>query len=196
LARTTKKIRIKDKKMDKEIYEYIKDGLVISGRPNKGYTVFTTPTQWFDLDKLEDLTPQRFQEEFQKQKEHDELVSVVFKEVQKEIDENIINQLRGGDPNPDIIPMNTTDRLFDKFMETSEGDPDIIWNKWQFIDKLLFDDEFYEKWGENCCEELSYIRRYDLWLSKNYETGMEYNPNNPPDFDNEYYEPTPKRKLK
>ena len=182
--------------MDKEIYEYIKDGLVISGRPNKGYTVFTTPTQWFDLDKLEDLTPQRFQEEFQKQKEHDELVSVVFKEVQKEIDENIINQLRGGDPNPDIIPMNTTDRLFDKFMETSEGDPDIIWNKWQFIDKLLFDDEFYEKWGENCCEELSYIRRYDLWLSKNYETGMEYNPNNPPDFDNEYYEPTPKRKLK
>jgi hypothetical protein len=78
--------------MDKEIYEYIKDGLVISGRPNKGYTVFTTPTQWFDLDKLEDLTPQRFQEEFQKQKEHDELVSVVFKEVQKEIDENILNQ--------------------------------------------------------------------------------------------------------
>jgi hypothetical protein len=61
---------------------------------------------------------------------------------------------------------------------------------------LLTDDDFYQKWGENCCEELSYIRRYDIWLANNYETGMEYNPNNPPDFDNEYYEPTPKRKLK
>ena len=88
------------------------------------------------------------------------------------------------------------DKLFEKFMTTSEGDPDLIWNKDQFVNKLLFDDDFYQKWGEDCCEELSYIRRYDIWLATNYETGMEYNPNNPPDFDNDYYEPTPKRKLK
>ena len=186
--------------MDKEIYEYIKDGIVISGRPNKGYAVFTTPTQWFDLDKLEDLTPQRFQEEIQKQKEHDELVSVVFKEVQKEIDENIINQLRGGDPNPDIIPMNTTDRLFNQFMETSEGYPDLIWNKEQFVNMLLTDDDFYQKWGDNSCEELTYEERYKIWFANNYETGMEYTPvyapPTEPDWDNDYYEPTPKRKLK
>jgi hypothetical protein len=92
--------------------------------------------------------------------------------------------------------MNTTDKLFEKFMTTSEGDPDLIWNKWQFIDKLLFDDEFYEKWGDNSCEELTDEKRYNIWFNNNYENGMEYNPNNPPDFENDYYEPTPKRKLK
>jgi hypothetical protein len=91
------------------------------------------------------------------------------------------------------------DKLFEKFMTTSEGDPDLIWNKWQFIDKLLFDDDFYKEWGENCCEELTYEERYKLWFSNNYETGMEYNPvyipPTEPDWDNDYYEPTPKRKL-
>ena len=28
--------------------------------------------------------------------------------------------------------MNTTDKLFEKFMTTSEGDPDLIWNKFIF----------------------------------------------------------------
>jgi hypothetical protein len=73
-------------------------------------------------------------------------------------------------------------------------------NKFEFIDKLLFDDDFYQKWGENCCEELTYEERYKIWFSNNYETGMEYNPvyipPTEPDWDNEYYEPTPKRKLK
>ena len=88
------------------------------------------------------------------------------------------------------------DKLFKNFMTTSEGDPDLIWDKWQFIDKLLFDDEFYQKWGENCCEELTYEERYKIWFGNNFETGMEYNPEIEPDWDNDYYEPTPKRKLK
>jgi hypothetical protein len=182
--------------MDNTIYEYIKNGITIKGDPVGGYEVFTIPTQHFKIDSLHQLTPETFENAIQKQKELDELTSEMFKEVQNEIDQEILNQLRGGEPNPDIIPMNVTDRLFKQFMETSEGDPDLIWNKEQFVDKLLFDDDFYQKWGENCCEELSYIRRYDIWLANNYETGMEYNPNNPPDFDNDYYEPTPKRKLK
>ena len=89
-----------------------------------------------------------------------------------------------------------TSELFDKFMTTSEGDPDLIWNKNQFVNMLLTDDEFYQKWGENCCEELNYIERYGLWFTINYETGMEYNTKIEPDWDNDYYEPTPKRKLK
>lgn len=68
--------------------------------------------------------------------------------------------------------------------------------KEDFIKKLLNDDEFYEKWGENSCIELTYEERYKYWFSNNYETGMEYYPQNIPDFDNDYYEPTPKRKLK
>lgn len=190
--------------MDNAIYEYIKNGITIDGNPIDGYTVFTIPTQHFKMDSLHQLTPETFEREIQKQKQHDELTSEIFKEVQNEIDREIINQLRGGEPNPDIIPWKDyidgkydtpLDVLFNKFMTTSEGDPDLIWNKDQFVNMLLTDDDFYQKWGENCCEELSYIRRYDLWLAKNYETGMEYNPNNPPDFDNDYYEPTPKRKL-
>jgi hypothetical protein len=150
------------------------------------------------MDSLHQLTPETFEREIKKQKEHDELTSEIFKEVQKEIDENILNQLRGGEPNPDIIPMNTTDRLFHTFLDAPDPDvdPDVIWGKNQFMNMLLTDDEFYQRWGENCCEELTYEERYGLWFTINYETGMEYNPNNPPDFDNEYYEPTPKRKFK
>jgi hypothetical protein len=186
--------------MDNAIYEYIKNGITIDGNPIDGYKVFTIPTQWFHIDSLHQLTPQVFQEMIEEQKQHDELTSEIFKEVQNEIDQEILNQLRGGEPNPDIIPMNVTDRLFKQFMETSEGDPDLIWNKEQFVDMLLTDDEFYQKWGEDCCEELTYEERYKLWFSNNYETGMEYNPvytpPTEPDWDNDYYEPTPKRKLK
>ena len=196
--------------MDREIYEYIKNGITINGNPTEGYTVFTIPTQHFKIDSLHQLTPETFENEIQKQKVHDEITSEIFKEVQKEIDQEILNQLRGGEPNPDIVPMDTIDRLYKNFLMNpdykAESVADLMGsqagqlvkcsNKFEFIDKLLFDDDFYQKWGEDCCEELSYIRRYDLWLAKNYETGMEYNPNNPPDFDNEYYEPTPKRKLK
>ena len=45
-------------------------------------------------------------------------------------------------------------------------------------------------------EELSDERRYNIWFNNNYETGMErfFDPNNLPDFDDPYYEPTPKVK--
>lgn len=186
--------------MDNKIYEYIKNGITINGNPLDGYQVFTIPTQHFHIDSLHQLTPETFEREIQKQKEHDELTSEIFKEVQKEIDQEILNQLRGGKPNPDIIPMNTSDRLFNQFMEISEGYPDLIWNKEQFVNMLLTDDDFYQKWGDNSCEELTYEERYRIWFSNNYETGMEYNPvytpPTEPDWDNDYYEPTPKRKLK
>ena len=38
---------------------------------------------------------------------------------------------------------------------------------------------------------LSYIERYDLWFRNNYETGMEKNYDIEPEFDDDYYEPTP-----
>jgi hypothetical protein len=196
--------------MDNTIYEYIKNGITINGNPIDGYEVFTIPTQHFKMDSLHQLTPETFEREIQKQKEHNELAFEIFKEVQKEIDQEILTQLRGGEPNPDFIPMNTTDRLYKNFLMNpdykAESVADLMGsqagqlvkcsNKFEFIDKLLFDDEFYQKWGENCCEELTYIERYNIWIGKNYETGIEYNPEVVPDFENDYYEPTPKRKLK
>ena len=45
--------------------------------------------------------------------------------------------------------------------------------------------------------KLSDKERYDIWFNNNYETGMEryFDPNNLPDFDNDYYEQTPKRAI-
>jgi hypothetical protein len=192
--------------MDNAIYEYIKNGITIDGNPIDGYKVFTIPTQHFKIDNLDELTKWTFENEIRKQKEHDELTSEIFKEVQKEIDQEILNQLRGGEPNPDIIPWKgyidgkydtPLDVLFHKFLDAPDpdADPDLIWNKNQFVNMLLTDDDFYQKWGENCCEELTYEERYKIWFGNNYETGMEYNTKIEPDWDNDYYEPTPKRKL-
>jgi thymidylate synthase len=45
--------------------------------------------------------------------------------------------------------------------------------------------------------ELSLERRYNIWFNNNYETGMErfFDPSNLPDFDNDYYKPTPTRAI-
>lgn len=194
--------------MDNTIYEYIKNGITIKGNPLDGYEVFTIPTQHFKMDSLHQLTPETFENAIQKQKERDELTSEifkeVFKEVQNEIDQDIINQLMGHEPNPDIIPMNTIDRLYKNYLTECDeivkshsfSDEPERFTQEEFINKLLTNDNFYQKWGENCCEELTYIERYNIWIGKNYETGIEYNPEIVPDFDNDYYEPTPKRKLK
>jgi thymidylate synthase len=52
-----------------------------------------------------------------------------------------------------------------------------------------------EQVKEQIGRDLTDEERYNIWFNNNYETGMEryFDPNNLPDFDNEYYEPTPKR---
>jgi hypothetical protein len=187
--------------MDSYIYEFIKNGITITGNPDDGYTVFTIPTQHFKIDNLDELTKWTFENEIRKQKVHDELTSEIFKEVQNEIDQEILNQLRGGEPNPDIIPMNTIDRLYKVYLDRKHLSMSFNYlTQEEFTNKLLTDDDFYQEWGEDCCEELTYEERYKIWFSNNYETGMEYNPvytpPTEPDWDNDYYEPTPKRKLR
>ena len=43
--------------------------------------------------------------------------------------------------------------------------------------------------------ELNNKERYRIWFNKNYESGMEYNDDLIPDFDDMYYESTPKRAI-
>ena len=45
--------------------------------------------------------------------------------------------------------------------------------------------------------ELTLEERYNLWFDNNYETGMErnFNPNNLPDFNDPYFEPTPTKLI-
>ena len=43
--------------------------------------------------------------------------------------------------------------------------------------------------------KLTYKERYDYWFKNNYQQGMERNYKVEPDFDNTYYDPTPKRAI-
>ena len=43
--------------------------------------------------------------------------------------------------------------------------------------------------------KLKYEERYNLWFKNNYETGMEHNYKVKPNFDDDYYEPTPERSI-
>ncbi len=84
-------------------------------------------------------------------------------------------------------------RPFKKFFNYEEHKPeDLPTENFEVYEKMdgslgiLF---YYE-------EELTDERRYNIWFNNNYETGMErfFDPNNLPDFDNTYYDPTPKTK--
>lgn len=79
-----------------------------------------------------------------------------------------------------------------------ENEKDKLLSKEQFINKIKTDDEFAEKWGVKITErELTLEERYNKWFNNNYETGMEryFDPNNLPDFDDDYYEPTPTKEI-
>ncbi len=51
------------------INRYIKDGITIDGNPEKGYSVFTVPTQRFHVERLEDITPERIELEMRKSRD-------------------------------------------------------------------------------------------------------------------------------
>ena len=69
--------------MDKELLKYIKNGIIVKGNPNDGYTVFTPATQGFMISSLEQLTPELFE---RKKFEHENLLDFqdkVFKTVMR-----------------------------------------------------------------------------------------------------------------
>ena len=84
-------------------------------------------------------------------------------------------------------------RPFKKFFNYEEYKPEDLPNEsfevYEKMDGSLGILFYYEY-------ELSDEKRYNIWFNNNYETGMErfFDPNNLPDFDNPYYEPTPKTK--
>ena len=64
-----------------ELAEWIKDGITID-KKNNGYRVFTIPTQHFDINDLNELTPDRFKVEVEKQQKNiemqNELLALAF----------------------------------------------------------------------------------------------------------------------
>jgi hypothetical protein len=66
----------------------------------------------------------------------------------------------------------------------------------EFIYRIKTNKEFSESWGLKIEERnLTYSERYKLWFGNNYETGMEYDESNTPEFDNEYYTTTPTKLI-
>ena len=59
--------------------KYIVDGIDIR-KTKEGYRVFTIPTQHFDIANLDDLTNERFEEEFRKE---EQFRKDTFEEVKK-----------------------------------------------------------------------------------------------------------------
>jgi RNA ligase len=88
---------------------------------------------------------------------------------------------------------NVIAKPFPKFFNYEEHKPEDIPNEYfevyEKMDGSLGIFFYYE-------EELSDERRYNIWFNNNYQTGMErfFDPNNLPNFDDPYYEPTPRIK--
>ena len=66
--------------MISELKEWIEDGITIR-KTNDGYQVFTIPTQHFDIKELNELTPDRFRAEVEKQKQDKEWEAELFKDL-------------------------------------------------------------------------------------------------------------------
>jgi RNA ligase len=86
---------------------------------------------------------------------------------------------------------NIVARPFKKFFNMEEGKhtPTSEFEVYDKMDGSLGILFYYEY-------ELSEERRYNIWFSNNYETGMErfFDPNNLPNYDDPYWVPTPKTK--
>lgn len=63
-----------------ELKEWIAEGITIS-KTNEGYRVFTISTQHFDIKELDELTPERFKAEVEKQKQDREWEAELFKDL-------------------------------------------------------------------------------------------------------------------
>jgi hypothetical protein len=92
--------------------------------------------------------------------------------------------------------------FYDNAIPSVSGKPILngegILTRGEFINKCKTNPEFSEKWGLKIEErELSLEERYHLWFNNNYETGMEryFHSNNIPNFDNQYYTPTPTKLI-
>jgi hypothetical protein len=66
------------------IKDYIAQGITID-KTNDGYRVFTIPTQHFNIKDLDELTPQRFEQEIQKQKDWQKRENEIFGEYFKDL---------------------------------------------------------------------------------------------------------------
>ena len=87
------------------------------------------------------------------------------------------------------------DEVYKKYTDKYVGYEDIP-IKEVFIYEIKTNLKFSEKWGLKIEErKLNQKERYDIWFSKNYETGFEYNSDIVPNYDDPYWEKTPTKLI-
>ena len=64
----------------KSLFPYIKEGIDIK-KTSTGYVIFTIPTQHFKIKSLDELTPERFELEIQKEKDIQDAQNKLFEEI-------------------------------------------------------------------------------------------------------------------
>lgn len=76
-----------------ELKEWIKDGIDIR-KTNDGYVVFTIATQHFNIKELEELTPERFIKEVERQNHFNELqTELLGKAIGKRVEAELFKDL-------------------------------------------------------------------------------------------------------
>ena len=76
-----------------QIKEWIKDGIDIR-KTNEGYVVFTIPTQHFNIKELDELTPERFSKEVERQDKANELtVELLGQSFGKRVESGLFDDL-------------------------------------------------------------------------------------------------------
>jgi hypothetical protein len=89
---------------------------------------------------------------------------------------------------------NIISEAYRNYLNTYSGNFEV--DREEFIAASKRSPDFSQMWGLQFEErELTYSERYRYWFTHNYETGLEYDEGNIPDFDNTYYDPTPTRLI-
>ena len=109
---------------------------------------------------------------------------------------NEVEDRRSGNGGPEIKKVNQIQDVINTLKNNPDSRRIIVnaWNVGEIEDMALPPCH----WAfELYTEELSDERRYNIWFNNNYSTGMEryFDPENLPDYDNDYYDPTPTRSI-
>lgn len=64
--------------MDEKLMKYFENGINIDNNEDGTFDVFTPATQYFSVNSLSELTPEKFEMEIEKERKHQELEITIF----------------------------------------------------------------------------------------------------------------------
>ena len=175
-----------------EIIDGYRSGDIIGTQPH-------IESMFSDSDKLIPLTKEQFtnkiktDEEFAKK--WGELGSIYGKQWRKWNYQSKKNHyVMAGQPTHHNINIDQIQNLINE-LKTNPDSRRLMVSAWNVgeLDQMVLPPCHYG--FQVYTRELSNKERYRIWFNKNYESGMEFNDELIPDFDDKYYDSTPKRAI-